>query len=132
MIVRGEHELSFQVLPGRRSADPFPDVDEPLSVRVVDLEAGVPRSPHRHPHSAEVVYVVAGRGHLWVDGDLRPVAQGDTCLISQGRAHATLPAEGETMRVVCFFPRSDLAGNIEELEGDLNAELDKAIDRDDR
>jgi quercetin dioxygenase-like cupin family protein len=106
--------LSFTQLPGRQSADPLaggPDVD--ASVRVVRIAPGS-RTPHRHPHSAEVVYVVAGTGVAWEDGRRTTVAAGDVVVLPRGVPHATVADEGGLV-LVCFFPHPHLAGNTEEL-----------------
>jgi quercetin dioxygenase-like cupin family protein len=106
--------LSFTQLPGRASADPL--ADAPVtgsSVRVVRIAPG-PRTPHRHPHSSEVVYVVAGTGVAWEDGRRTAVAAGDLIAIPAGVPHATVAGD-EDLHLVCFFPHPELRGNLEEL-----------------
>ena len=78
------------------------------------------RSPHVHPHSAEAVYVIAGSGTLWIDGERIPVEQGDTFLIPAGAKHATLPDEDVDMELACFFPHPDLSQNMLELPQPVN------------
>jgi quercetin dioxygenase-like cupin family protein len=116
MTVRRGSDLGFQQLPGRWSADPFADDETPVSVRLVRIAPGVDRSPHRHPHSCEVVYVVEGTGVMWRDGTTIDVAAGDIVLIPAGMPHATIAIGGQ-LRLVCFFPHPDLARNTEELNG---------------
>ncbi|GIU91714.1 MAG: hypothetical protein KatS3mg011_0620 [Acidimicrobiia bacterium] len=111
-FVRGEH-LSFEELPGRRSADPFGAGD--AAVRVVEVTRGAPRTAHRHPHSDEYVYVVAGEGRLWVDGEWGRLAAGDLARIPRGALHATV-ATSPTVRLVCFFAHPDLTSNLEETD----------------
>lgn len=107
----------YHELPGRASADPLEGMQpRGFCLRVVRLEAQERRSPHRHPHSQEAIYVVRGRGTLWEDGVARKFEAGDCALIEPGVAHATLPDPGTSMELVCFFPRADLRDNIEELE----------------
>lgn len=86
-----------------------------MSVRLARLYAG-PRSPHRHPRSVEVIYVLEGAGVNWQDGETARVSTGDIVLVPAGVAHATLPDPGSEMLVLCVFPVSDLAGNLEELD----------------
>lgn len=106
--------LEFTRLRGRRSADPLaPGLIDDSSVRVVRIAPG-PRTPHRHPHTSEVVYVVAGAGVAWEDGRRTDVAAGDLLAIPRGVPHATV-AGHDGLLLVCFFPHPDLAGNIEEL-----------------
>ena len=116
MIVAGS-ALRYAQARGRASADPFEGSPaEELSVRLVRLEGGRRRSPHRHPHSQEAIYVLSGNGVLWEDGIEHPVKTGDCVLIPAGVAHATIPGAGESMELLCFFPHPDLAANIEELD----------------
>lgn len=117
MIVCGSAELDFKALPGRWSADPFAERDSAgTSVRVVRIDAGGPRSPHRHPRSAEVVYVADGSGQAWQEGEARRVAGGDVVLVPPGVPHATVPDPESSLLLVCFFPDPDLATNLEELD----------------
>lgn len=112
-IVRAT-DLDYVDLPGRRSADPFPGQEAESSVRIVDLERTEGRTAHRHPHSEEIVVVGQGTGEVWIDGIRTPVGPGDVVCIPAGAAHATVPDEGVTMRLVCFFPHPDLSQNVEE------------------
>ncbi|MGH9245246.1 MAG: cupin domain-containing protein [Acidimicrobiales bacterium] len=113
-IVPGDR-YRFEALPGRRSADPL-DGHPPgrSSVRVVVIEPGR-RSPHLHPHSEEVVYVMAGRGQIWIDGAFHPVAPGTCAWIPPSVPHATLASAGERVELVCFFPHPDLRANLQDL-----------------
>jgi quercetin dioxygenase-like cupin family protein len=114
VIVRREHR-HYGRRPGRLSADPFGGAADGYAVRVVEVVGSETRSPHRHPHSQEVVYVVSGAGMLWEDGALRRFEQGDIALIEAGVPHATIAQPGKSMHLVCFFPHPNLDSNIEEL-----------------
>jgi quercetin dioxygenase-like cupin family protein len=106
--------LEFTQLSGRQSADPLPrGLLTDSSVRVVRVPPG-PRTPHRHPGSSEVVYVVAGTGVAWEDGQRTSVAAGDVVAIPRGVPHATVAGESGLL-LVCFFPDPDLGSNLEEL-----------------
>jgi quercetin dioxygenase-like cupin family protein len=110
-------ELDFAELAGRRSADPFTGKPgEPVSVRVVEIPPG-PRTPHRHPHSCEVVYVADGTGRVWEGDASTDVAAGDIVVIPAGVPHATVCLSRRPLRLVCFFPYPDLGRNLEELTG---------------
>lgn len=116
MIVSGARD-AFARLPGRESADPFAaSPADGLSMRIVRVRGNDSRTPHRHPHSQEAIYVISGRGALWEDGDLRPFEAGDCALIEAGVPHATIPDRGTWMELVCFFPHPDLNDNLEEIE----------------
>lgn len=111
-VIPGSQPAFFD-LPGRRAADPLDGVAARSSLRIVEMERTAGRTAHRHPHSEEIVYVAAGKGHVWIDGESSPVQTGDFVHVPIGAAHATIPAEGVTMRLICFFPHSDLDSNIE-------------------
>lgn len=117
-VVRHD-ELDFARLPGRLSADPVPPgLGDGYAVRVVHVPPG-PRTPHLHPHSEEVTVVMSGTGHAW-DHDVRtPVGPGDVVVVPRGAPHATVTAGPDDLVLLCFFPRSDLAGNSVELDGPL-------------
>ena len=117
-------ELDFRPLPGRSAADPFTGIDAGggMSMRVVHLDAGATRSPHRHPHSHEAIYVVEGRGHFWENGRARRVSEGDCVLVAPGVPHATVPDRDAAMTLVCFWPHPDLTSNIEEIAGSIQIE----------
>lgn len=109
-------ELDFVQLLGRRAADPFTHCAEPVSVRVVEIPPG-PRTPHRHPHSCEVVYVADGRGRVWENDTYTDVRPGDVVLIPTGVPHATVCSSPQPLRLICFFACPDLSQNLEELAG---------------
>ena len=61
-VVVSASELDFRPLPGRTAANPFAGDDTGgLSMRVVHIDAGATRSPHRHPHSHEAIYAKFAR-----------------------------------------------------------------------
>lgn len=121
-MLLGPHDaLLFNDLPGRASADPFAGLAGAegleVSVRVVRMTHATGRRPHRHPFSCEVVHVLSGSGEAWQDGTRHAVAAGDTFVVPEGVAHATLPAPGGHLELLCVFPHPDLATNLEELDG---------------
>jgi quercetin dioxygenase-like cupin family protein len=118
-------DVELVALPGRASGDPVPaGLGDGYSVRVVRVPAG-PRTPHLHPHSDEVTYVVTGTGTAYEgagDGaDLTPtrVGPGDTIVVPRGAPHATVADDGGELELLCFFPRGDLADNLVELDAPL-------------
>lgn len=109
--------MQFTELTGRRSADPLPQgVETGCSVRVVRIAAG-PRTPHVHPHSAEVAYVAEGAGTAWEGDVATDVTVGDLLVVPAGVPHATVATGSSDLVLVCFFPHPDLVANIEELTG---------------
>jgi quercetin dioxygenase-like cupin family protein len=116
-MISSRSHLRYVKLPGRASANPFEGaVVDALAMRLVRLEGGRRRSPHRHPHSQEAIFVVRGAGVLWEDGVAHRFEAGDCALIHTGVPHATIPDPGTSMELACFFPHPDLDANIEELE----------------
>lgn len=124
MTVIKRSSFQFADLPGRRSADPLVDVDSASSVRFVTLSYTEDRTAHYHPESEEIMYVVKGRGHIWIDGDRHPVEAGDVVHVATGRAHATVPdpSSDSDMELVCFFPHPNLSRNI------VNTDIMVALD----
>jgi quercetin dioxygenase-like cupin family protein len=112
-------DLGFAQLAGRMSADPLPD-GSPCSMRVVRVPPG-PRTPHRHPHSVELIYVALGAGRTWEGEEVSAVAAGDIVLVAQGAPHATVSDGPGEIVLVCFFPHPDLRANTEELEGPVRS-----------
>ena len=112
MAVIRSGELDFEQLAGRRSADPLADIDVASSLRIVEMTPDPDRRAHRHPLSEEIVVVLEGHGHVWLEGERTPVGAGDVVIIPPGSLHATVP-DG-SMRLACFFPHPHLNENIEE------------------
>jgi quercetin dioxygenase-like cupin family protein len=122
VTVIGPGQLHYRDFPGRSSADPFRGAGPGAStVRQVTIEYVPSRSPHLHPHSEEIVYVVSGRGRVWLDGSFHDVGPGSWYRIPAGTPHATMADPGERMSLVCFFPHDDFVNNIEELDLVLEA-----------
>lgn len=123
MTVVGPDQLEFRDFPGRTTADPFRGADQGAStVRQVVIDYVPSRSPHLHPQSEEIVYVVAGTGRVWLDGVFHAVGPGTWYRIPAKTPHATLADRGERMSLVCFFPHNDFATNIEEFDLVIDAE----------
>ncbi|MGY1809431.1 cupin domain-containing protein [Blastococcus sp. SYSU D00669] len=110
-------QLDFVPLPGRTSADPLPaGLAVGASARVVRIAPG-PRTPHVHPYSAELVYVVSGTGTAWEDDVPSAVGAGDLVVVPPGVPHATVASGTSDLVLVCFFPHPDLRANLQELPG---------------
>ncbi len=117
-VVRRD-EVAYVDLPGRRTADPVPaGLGAGYAVRMVRVPAG-PRTPHLHPHSDEVTYVVSGSGTAWENDVATPVAPGDTIFVPRGAPHVTVARDGDELVLLCFFAHGDLADNTVELDEPL-------------
>ena len=129
MTVIGRGDLEYREFPGRTTSNPFRDAGQGAStVREVVIEHVPSRSPHFHPNSEEIVYVVAGNGRVWLDGVFHPVGPGSWYRIPAKTPHATMADPGQRMTLVCFFPHDDFANNIEELDMVIEAGKDEGID----
>jgi hypothetical protein len=104
-------DVSLADLPGRRSGDPVPPgLGAEYAVRLVRVPPG-PRTPHLHPHSDEVTYVVSGTGTAYEAPAGSPggdpaspraddlaaehftatrIGPGDTIFVPRGAPHATV------------------------------------------
>ena len=123
MTVIGPDELRFRDFPGRSTSDPFKEAGQGASTaRQVVIEYVSRRSPHLHPHSEEIVYVVAGTGRVWLDGVFHAVGPGSWYRIPSRTPHATMADRGERLSLVCFFPHDDFPNNIQELDMVIEAE----------
>jgi quercetin dioxygenase-like cupin family protein len=123
MTVVGPDELRFRDFPGRTTSDPFKEAGQGAStVRQVVIEYVPSRSPHLHPQSEEIVYVVAGTGRVWLDGVFHAVGPGSWYRIPPRTPHATMADRGERLSLVCFFPHDDFPNNIQELEMVIEAD----------
>lgn len=125
MTVRRAADVEFMELPGRVSGDPLVGLGATSSVRLARPERTTSRMAHRHPHSEEVIFVKAGTGAIYIEGDLHRVAPGDTILVPAGAAHATIPDMGEVMDLVCFFPHPELTENLLETDIDVMKEVEQ-------
>lgn len=114
-VVRGA-ALEFELLEGRRSANPLAGEATRSSVRVVELDSPTRRQAHFHPLTEELIYVVTGSGSMWIAGRWHTVTAGDIAIIPAGEPHATVPDEGSVMRLVCFFPHDELSKNTVETD----------------
>lgn len=96
-------------LPGRRSREIVSGASGAHStLRLVEIavpEPGaMPRPPHWHPDSEEVIHVLDGAGITWVDGVEFPMAPGDTIRIAPGERHVTRNTGAVPLQLLCFFP----------------------------
>ncbi len=107
-------------LPGRRSREIVSAGTGSASstVRLVEIEPVGPgaarRGPHAHHGFEECIHVLAGEGVTRTEHGEYPVKAGDTVLIPAGERHATYNTGQTTLRLICFFPVSNIApGTVE-------------------
>jgi mannose-6-phosphate isomerase-like protein (cupin superfamily) len=68
-------------------------------------EARVPpggaTTPHRHPQTEEIYYILEGQGRMQVDDQACDVGPGDAIAIPPGAAHQITNLGDKTLRILC-------------------------------
>jgi uncharacterized cupin superfamily protein len=109
-------------LPGRHSREILAAASgaQKSTVRLVEIEAAKPgaakRGPHVHFDFEECIYVLSGEGVTRTDAGEYPLTAGDTILVPAGERHATYNTGTTVLRLLCFFPTSDVAAATVEYE----------------
>ena len=65
------------------------------------LPVGGRTEPHYHPLCEEIYYLLAGRGRMRVEDEIRPVAPGDAIAIPPGKRHQITNIGDEMLRFLC-------------------------------
>jgi mannose-6-phosphate isomerase-like protein (cupin superfamily) len=65
------------------------------------LPVGASTTPHRHPVTEEIYYVVAGRGRMQIEREVCDVGPGDAIAIPPGLAHQITNAGEVMLRLLC-------------------------------
>ena len=65
------------------------------------LPAGTATTPHYHPSTEEIYYILEGRGRMRLAGDEREVGPGDAIAISPGEVHQIANIGSQTLRFLC-------------------------------
>lgn len=99
--------LSLEIVSGENGADS-------VTLRLVEIAVAKPgeaaRKPHRHLHFEECIYVLAGQGMTEADSGEHTIEQGDTILIPPGEWHVTRNTGCEPLKLLCYFPVSEIDG----------------------
>ena len=79
------------------------------STLLIDVPAGSTVKPaHSHPEGEEVIYIIEGKGRVWIDGKVSEVVQGSAILFKKGSVHMLQNSGEQNMKVICFFaPAAD-------------------------
>ena len=110
-------DVPFQPAPNRMIAELVSGEvlgSETVTFRIVDivpLSQQALRHPHSHPDFEETIYVLSGRGKIWVEGESMDVEEGDALLIPAGVVHMIMNATERPLRLACFFPVREGVGN---------------------
>lgn len=65
------------------------------------LPPGGSTTLHYHPNTEEIYYILAGRGRMQIDDDVRDVGPGDAIAIPPGARHTITNTGGETLKFLC-------------------------------
>jgi quercetin dioxygenase-like cupin family protein len=75
-----------------------------LTENVTRVAPGLTLQPcHSHKDIEEIVYVVAGEGEIWIDGDTCKIKSGDSVLYPPNSRHTVKNTGSETLVLLCFF-----------------------------
>ncbi len=58
-------------------------------------------TPHYHPRTEEIYYILAGRGTMRIASEMRPVGVGDAIAIPPGAIHQITNTGQEELRFLC-------------------------------
>ncbi len=81
---------------------------------------------HSHPDCEELIYVVSGSGHVYVDGEIVAVREGSAVLFSKDSVHMVRNSGDTEMKVACFFSE---ATNLTLYEFHPNVLFDEGVYR---
>jgi mannose-6-phosphate isomerase-like protein (cupin superfamily) len=65
------------------------------------LAPGLATTPHYHPRTEEIYYILAGTGLMRIAGETRQVGPGDAIAIPPGSAHQITNTGGDELRFLC-------------------------------
>lgn len=65
------------------------------------LPPGASTTPHYHPRTEEIYYLLEGRGQMQIGRELREVGPGDAVAIPPGAAHQITNTGSVTLRFLC-------------------------------
>ena len=65
------------------------------------LPAGASTTPHRHPLTEEIYYILAGRATMRIGEETQPVGVGDAIAIPPGAVHEITNTGSDELRFLC-------------------------------
>ena len=102
---------SLEIVSGEKGSDA-------VTLRLVEIPVpqpgDAPRIAHYHQGFEECIYVLEGEGNTWTESGEHPLKAGDTILIPPGEKHFTRNTGNEPLKLLCFFPVSDIAQRTRE------------------
>ena len=108
MKIVNENDLPEKQVPGRTIRWLYekggPVEAEFLSFCVINITPGSTVTPaHSHPDGEELVYIMSGNGHVYIDGEIRPMEAGCAILFEKGSKHMLRNSGDVPMKVACFY-----------------------------
>jgi len=65
------------------------------------VQPGASTTPHYHPQTEEIYYILEGAGRMTIDGETRDVGPGDAIAIPPGAVHMIHNPGSETLKFLC-------------------------------
>ncbi len=65
------------------------------------LPAGAATTPHKHPRTEEIYYILEGTAEMTLDRELRAVGPGDAIAIPPGAVHTIRNTGQHTLKFLC-------------------------------
>ncbi len=65
------------------------------------LAVGAATTPHYHPQTEEIYYILVGAGRMRLENDVREVGPGDAIAIPAGMTHQIENIGGEELKFLC-------------------------------
>ena len=93
---------------------------------IMRVEPGSTVQPaHSHPGGEELIYIIAGEGKVYVDGEIRAVQAGSAVLFEVGSVHMVRNSGAQEMKVACFFAPPS---RLEEYEFHPEVSFDEGVE----
>ena len=65
------------------------------------VQPGASTTPHFHPLTEEIYFILSGTGRMTIDGETREVGPGDAIAIPPGAVHTIHNPGSETLKFLC-------------------------------
>lgn len=65
------------------------------------LAPGQSTTPHHHPRTEEIYYILSGQGEMRIGDEVRTVGPGDAIAIPPGQIHTIANCGQETLKLLC-------------------------------
>ena len=93
----GVKDCQYRVAVGPKDGAPH------FAMRIFEVAPGGHTPLHRHPYEHEI-YVLAGAGTVWRDGNEVPIQPGDVLYIPADEMHQFKNAGADVFQFICLIP----------------------------